>query len=351
MALPSVQERLTGGQELILPPEGEDFLRSWEAGETDGMTCWRAIGVERRDGSAIEGRGLFATKNIAKNTIVAIKPVHVVDSRTIKDHADTIKGAHQQIGPNEFLTGLTEEEVDKNLAGYNHSHNPNARIVTFPGVPLAFLVTREPIEVTEEPQEITTDYSVSWTSETQTMRICNCGAESCPGMVAPQWDWMDENLQAKYAGEFPWFVQQAIDELNAMTPEERYDRYGDFSVSKLAAFVKLADDELIVWHDKKEESLRHLPGILRPLGEKVYRVNTAEGRLLERAEEIRLGIVGQFCIAEPSITRAMGLDWASLVKAMALPHDERTEKLHLVIGDKLNMIVGRARKIAYETGI
>lgn len=132
--------------ELNLSPKAVDYLTRFDHRETDGVTCWRSDSVERRSGSQIEGVGLFATADIKPGDIIAIKPGHNVGRQTIKEKRDIIKGSHQQIDKNSFLTGLTPEEVDKNLVGYNHSCDPNAKVVVARRIPLAFVVAKKPIQ-------------------------------------------------------------------------------------------------------------------------------------------------------------------------------------------------------------
>ncbi len=185
-----------------------DFLHKFDNGKTDGITCWRVSSVERRSGSNIEGVGLFAVDQISVGTVLGIKQGHILSEAEVYKNADVIKGSHQQIGPNEFLAGFLPEEVDRNLIGYNHSCDSNARIVVLKGVPLAFLVANKPIE---EGEEISTDYSVSTASNTHEILACKCGSPKCRHVIKPATDWKRKEIQDLGAGDFPWFVQELID--------------------------------------------------------------------------------------------------------------------------------------------
>lgn len=211
----SGQERLAGDQGFLYPPEAQTFLEQVELGYTDGISCWRSDAVERRQGSHVAGQGLFALTDIPASMLVAIKQGRVVNGQTIHNFARIIQGSHQQIGPDKFLTGLTPTEVDKGLVGYNHSCEPNARIVLFKGASLAFLVTRQAIKAGDE---ITADYAVSENSkDAHYIDPCQCSADNCRTVVNPAQDWLNEELQQRYAGEFAWYIQEAIDALEEPT--------------------------------------------------------------------------------------------------------------------------------------
>lgn len=212
--LPKVSEQLNGS----LSTDAVEYLETFDRGETDGVTCWRSDLVTKKGGSKIEGVGLFAVEDIEPGKVIAIKPGHVVGVTVIKDNAEIIRGSHQQIGLHQFLIGLTKEEVDRNLVGYNHSCSPNAKIVVIKDVPLAFLLTKDPIQ---KDDEITVDYSVCHTSSTHRIFLCNCGSPECRGIINPGYDWMDEEFQKAHAAEFPYFIQEKIDRMNQMSEPER----------------------------------------------------------------------------------------------------------------------------------
>lgn len=196
-------------QGVLCPQEALAFLELVEMGKTDGISAWRSSDIERREGSQIDGQGLFALNDIPANMLVAIKQGHLVSGQTVSEYAEIIDGSQQQIGPDEFLTGLTMGEVEQNLVGYNHSCDPNAKVMLIKGISLAFLVSRQSIEA---GAEITVDYGVSEMSpNAHYLNPCRCGSPQCRGVVDPRVDWQNEDLRRRYAGEFPWFVQEAID--------------------------------------------------------------------------------------------------------------------------------------------
>ena len=62
--------------------------------------------------SAIEGRGLFAVEGISKGEIVAIKGGHIVDSRTLAEHVQTIGNSEIKIADGFHIAALTPDEYE-----------------------------------------------------------------------------------------------------------------------------------------------------------------------------------------------------------------------------------------------
>ena len=341
----SAQERLEQEQGLIYPPEAAVFLEMTEMGRTDGITCWRSEEVERREGSEIEGRGLFAVDDIDPNTLIAIKPGHMISSRDVKDNAETIQGSQQQIGPNAFLAGLTEEEVDKNLVGYNHSCDPNAKVVLFKGASLAFLATRQPVSA---GQEITVDYSVSQMTNTHLMKICRCGSPDCRGVVAPLWDWEDKDLQARYAGEFAWYIQDAMDEREQMDPERRAGLERTHQTLKQAGMTVLVDEEVKRLETQREEALSHLEsGTLRSLLARIYD-RSAAGKELDTFRDLRLRTAAYFsAICQLANIEEIGVDRQGVVDALQDGEGAATDELKDLIEPSMEEIVRFARNLDY----
>lgn len=245
---------------LAIPAQAQEFLDAILRGETDGISCWR-IGVsERRSGSKIDGEGLFATAVIPANTVIAIKQGHVVDQKTIEENADIIKGSHQQIGQNSFLTGLTSEEVDKNLVGYNHSCSPNSRVVTKDGIPITFLVASKDIR---KGDEITADYSTTFLSRTQAMFDCRCGAKTCRRIVDPLCDVLDDKFQARYAGQFPDWLQREIDYANSLDDTKRAELQTMVNTVRLAREITYMTEQIASYEPIPRSLFRISPEIIR----------------------------------------------------------------------------------------
>lgn len=56
-------------------------------------------------------------------------------------------------------------------------------------------------------EEVTTDYGISGRA---TLDRCRCGAGQCRGRVTPE-DWQLPELQQRYRGYFPWYLEPPID--------------------------------------------------------------------------------------------------------------------------------------------
>lgn len=195
------------------------FIQEIDQRLKDGVSCWRSDQVERRGGSKIEGRGLFAKEPIGEQNVIAIKGGRIVNEATVRDMTarGILHGSQQQIGVDAFLVSLTSDEEDLNLVGYNHSCNPNAYVVLIEESQISLLVTRRDIKKYEE---ITTDYSASHASDTHRF-LCNCGSDSCRGVIQPRYDFLHKDLQHSYKGEFPRYIQTIIDDIDKLPSEEK----------------------------------------------------------------------------------------------------------------------------------
>lgn len=160
------------------------------------LESWRAPSVEKREGG-VEGVGLFTTQAIPEDQLLALKGGRLVTEKTIKEHSEVVNGSHVQVTPNLFLAGLTPDEVDKTLIGYNHSCEPNAYIDG-----QIALRSMKPLEGGEE---VTVDYATSFSSDTQVF-VCHCGSPDCRGIIQPSLDSQDLLLRRKFNGYFADFL-------------------------------------------------------------------------------------------------------------------------------------------------
>jgi SET domain-containing protein len=165
------------------------------------LKSWRAGSVERRAGG-IHGVGLFAVEDINKNDLLAVKAGKIVDEATVIEKAEVINGSQHQIEKNLFITGLTPEEVDRTLIGYNHSCAPNAYI--------SGQIELRAMRDIKRGEEITVDYATIFMSDTQSFK-CVCGSPACRHFIKPSVDYKNPELQKKYKGYFADYIQRAID--------------------------------------------------------------------------------------------------------------------------------------------
>jgi len=165
------------------------------------LKCWRSDSAQRRDGG-IQGVGLFAVKDIAKDELIALKAGKLVDEAMIIKFADVINGSHHQIEPDLFLAGLTAEEVNDTLIGYNHSCGPNAYV--------SGQIELRAMRDIAKGEEVTADYATIFTSDTQSF-VCNCGSTDCRKLIKPSVDYKNPKIRAKYKGYFAGHIQREID--------------------------------------------------------------------------------------------------------------------------------------------
>ncbi len=279
------------GQIDFIPPAAEDYISRFEAGLTDEVSAQR-YGAERREGSNIEGRGLFATEDIPAGTIIAIKPGRLLTEAQVKELADVIQHSQQQIGEDIFLAGTSPEEVDSNLVGYNHSCDPNAKVIIPNDTALALLVSRQDIKV---GQEITVDYAVSQASDTHQIFGCRCGSPYCRQIISPRWDWLKPEVQQKYAGEFPLFIQNRIDDLTSLNPTARealLGKYGRCVTSEMIAFIQdILDKDRSDLQVIDNEYFGRPRKLSRPVLRTLLRLRGITASLLsERGQELRTQI-------------------------------------------------------------
>src|SRR5437868_2221744 len=150
--------------------------------------------------SKIHGRGLFATTDIAKNEIVAVKGGHIVDRETLRHKVTPRLGPVEiQIDDNLFIAPVTDEERELSMLYSNHSCDANLGIrgeITF--------VAMRNISAGEE---LTHDWAM--TDDDAYSVECNCGARNCRKTLAGK-DWQRPELQEKYSGYFSAYLAKKI---------------------------------------------------------------------------------------------------------------------------------------------
>lgn len=145
---------------------------------------------------------MFAIKDIAKGELIAVKAGKLVDEATIIKFAKVINGSHHQIEQDLFMTGLTTEEVDQTLIGYNHSCEPNAYV--------SGQIELRAMRDIAKGEEVTADYATIFTSDTQSFK-CACGSLHCRKFIKPSVDYKNPKVRAKYKGYFASYIQREID--------------------------------------------------------------------------------------------------------------------------------------------
>ena len=150
--------------------------------------------------SKIHGHGLFATADISKGEIVAVKGGHIVDGKTLRETITPRLGPVEiQIGDDLFIAPVTDEERELSMLYSNHSCDPNLGVrgeIT--------LVAMRDIRAREE---LTHDWAM--TDDDDYSVECKCGAINCRKILTGR-DWQRPELQKRYAGSFSAYLSRKI---------------------------------------------------------------------------------------------------------------------------------------------
>ena len=147
--------------------------------------------------SSIQGRGLFAIADIAKDEIVAAKGGHIVTRDQLRELTPRLGPAEVQIAEDLFICPVMEEEREGSMIFSNHACNPNIGVCG----QIVFVAMRD----IRAGEELLHDWAM--TDDDNSSMICRCGARDCRGTVTGK-DWQRPELQARYAGYFSAYLQQ-----------------------------------------------------------------------------------------------------------------------------------------------
>jgi uncharacterized protein len=149
--------------------------------------------------SPIHGRGLFATANIAKGEVVAVKGGRIVTREQLQEITPKLGPVEIQIGDDLFIAPVTDEERELSMLHSNHSCDANLGLrgeITF--------VAMRDIRVGEE---LTHDWAMTDDDDSSTK--CSCGSPNCRGTITGK-DWQRPELQKRYAGYFSAYLAEKI---------------------------------------------------------------------------------------------------------------------------------------------
>jgi uncharacterized protein len=150
--------------------------------------------------SRIHRRGLFATADIAKDEIVAIKGGHIVDRQALREKITPILGPVEiQIYDDLFIAPVTHEERELSMLYLNHSCDPNLGVRG----EITFVAMRD----IRAGEELTHDWAM--TDDDVYSMECNCGAPDCRKTLTGK-DWQRPDLQKRYAGYFSAYLARKI---------------------------------------------------------------------------------------------------------------------------------------------
>jgi SET domain-containing protein len=160
---------------------------------------YRSPKTEVRE-SNIHGRGLFATADIAKDEVVAVKGGHIISREQLREKVMLRLGPVEiQIDDDLFIAPVTNEEREGSMLYTNHSCDPNLGMrgeITF--VAIRGICAEE---------ELTHDWAM--TDDDDYSVECNCGVPNCRKILTGK-DWQRPELQARYAGYFSEYLAKKI---------------------------------------------------------------------------------------------------------------------------------------------
>ena len=150
--------------------------------------------------SKIHGRGLFATADIAKGEIVAVKGGHIVDRETLRREITPRLGPVEiQIGDDLFIAPVTDEERELSMLYSNHSCDANLGMRG----EITFVAMRD----IAAGEELTHDWCT--TDDDDYSVKCNCRSPNCRGTFTGK-DWRRRNCKKRYAGYFSAYLAKLI---------------------------------------------------------------------------------------------------------------------------------------------
>jgi SET domain-containing protein len=150
--------------------------------------------------SRIHGRGLFATDDIAKDEIVAVKGGHIIDRKTLREKVTPRLGPVEiQIDNDLFIGPISNEERELSMLYSNHSCNPNLGVRG----EITFVAMRD----IRAGEELTHDWAM--TDDDDYSVECKCGVRNCRKVLTGK-DWQRADLQNRYAGYFSVYLAKKI---------------------------------------------------------------------------------------------------------------------------------------------
>ncbi len=160
---------------------------------------YRSPKTEVRE-SKIHGYGLFATTDIAKDEVVAVKGGHIVDRKTLREQITPRLGSVEiQIDDDLFIAPITDEERELSMLYSNHSCDANLGMRS----EITFVAMRD----IGAGEELTHDWAM--TDDDDYSVECKCGALKCRKLLTGK-DWQRPDLQKRYAGYFSAYLARKI---------------------------------------------------------------------------------------------------------------------------------------------
>jgi SET domain-containing protein len=160
---------------------------------------YRSPKTEVRE-SKIHGHGLFATADIAKDEIVAVKGGHIISREQLREKVTPRLGPVEiQIDDDLFIAPVTQGEREGSMLYTNHSCDANLGMRG----EITFVAMRD----IRAGEELTHDWAM--TDDDDYSVECQCGAPICRKTLTGK-DWRRSELQARYAGYFSAYLARKM---------------------------------------------------------------------------------------------------------------------------------------------
>ena len=165
------------------------------------LLSYRSPKTEVRE-SKIHGCGLFATADIARDEIVAVKGGHIIDRQRLRrDITPRLGPVEIQIDDDLFIAPVSDEEREGSMLYSNHSCDANLGVRG----EITFVAMRD----IRAGEELTHDWAT--TDDDDYSAECKCGAPNCRKILTGK-DWQRPELQARYAGYFSAHLAKKIEQ-------------------------------------------------------------------------------------------------------------------------------------------
>src|SRR6266480_599263 len=139
---------------------------------------YRSPKTEVRE-SKIHGRGLFATADIAKNEIVAVKGGHIIDRKTLREN---------------YTSAEPCGNSDRRRSVHRAGERRRTRVVDAVFKSLMRPESRDAMRDICAGEELTHDWAM--TDDDDYCLACNCGAPDCRKNLSGK-DWQRPDLQKR----------------------------------------------------------------------------------------------------------------------------------------------------------
>jgi Proteins containing SET domain len=142
---------------------------------------------------------LFATADIAKDEVVAVKGGHIITREEVRDVNARLGPVEIQIGEDLFIAPVTNEERELSMLYSNHSCDANLGLRG----EITFVALRD----IRAGEELTHDWAMTDDDDSSTK--CSCGSPNCRATLTGK-DWQRPELQKRYAGYFSAYLADKI---------------------------------------------------------------------------------------------------------------------------------------------